>query len=393
MNEIKKLMMISVMFILPACGFNQPKGDAFREYGQPKLKTSWVVSVGHGTDRQDMRLTPVFNDGVIYTASHSGWISAVAAISGKRLWGLPVGHPLAAGVAVSNGYLVVPTADGHVFAYNLHTGHNIWHAKVGNEVLASPVIAGGNVIIRAQQGHVYSFDLAKGGLQWHYHEHAPNLLLRGDGTPLVLGSQVIVGFANGQLVSLSLGTGITLWRDVIQEAHGRNAIERLVDLDAEMAVHDGVIYVAGYQGRLKAIRAADSEVIWDRKISTFTGLSVDNNNVYVTDQKGELLAFSRKDGTLRWKQDKFARTGILTQPKLLSKPNAIVVADEQGCVHVLSREDGHFLNNKCLFKLLPPRPIGRAARHTKITPAPIVMGDRILIYTDSGELVSLRVVS
>ena len=66
----------------------------------------------------------------------------------------------------------------------------------------------------------------------------------------------------------------------------------------------------------------------------------DQSNLYVTDDKGQVLAFDLRTGASVWKQDKLRAR----------RPNAptyhdgyVAVGDFEGYIHWLAREDGHFV--------------------------------------------------
>ena len=71
-----------------------------------------------------------------------------------------------------------------------------------------------------------------------------------------------------------------------------------------------------------------------------TGMDMDAKGVYVSDEKGSVLAFDRSNGSSLWKQDKLSMRG-LSRPLVLGRH--LVVADSQGIVHLLNREDGSFV--------------------------------------------------
>jgi outer membrane protein assembly factor BamB len=66
-------------------------------------------------------------------------------------------------------------------------------------------------------------------------------------------------------------------------------------------------------------------------------VAVDQRFVFVSDDKGEVAAYSRDGGSNAWKNDKLAFRRLSTP---VSIGRAVAVGDYQGYVHFLSREDG-----------------------------------------------------
>jgi outer membrane protein assembly factor BamB len=75
-------------------------------------------------------------------------------------------------------------------------------------------------------------------------------------------------------------------------------------------------------------------------MSSYAGLAVDESNVYVTDDQGQVWALDRFNGNSVWKQDKL-RGRAVTGPAVYG--SSVVVGDFQGYLHWLSKDDGRFL--------------------------------------------------
>ena len=81
---------------------------------------------------------------------------------------------------------------------------------------------------------------------------------------------------------------------------GRSEIERIVDLDGSMALQGNELYVASYQGRLVAIDTRSGRRLWQRNVSSVSGVGVGFGNVYVADDDGTVSAFLRNGQGVRW---------------------------------------------------------------------------------------------
>ncbi|CAG0998809.1 partial Outer membrane protein assembly factor BamB, partial [Rhodocyclaceae bacterium] len=92
-------------------------------------------------------------------------------------------------------------------------------------------------------------------------------------------------------------------------------------------------------GRIACFDQASGSGLWAREMSSRAGLAMDERAIYVSDDKGNVLALVRESGASVWKQDKlFMRA--LSRP--LAIGSRVVVGDYQGVVHLLKRDDGAF---------------------------------------------------
>ena len=73
---------------------------------------------------------------------------------------------------------------------------------------------------------------------------------------------------------------------------GRSDLDRLAD-DGDLAVVGQDIYASGYHLSRRAFAAESGQVLWDRELSSFEGVTADWNNVYSTLETGELVALNR----------------------------------------------------------------------------------------------------
>jgi outer membrane protein assembly factor BamB len=169
---------------------------------------------------------------------------------------------------------------------------------------------------------------------------------------------------------VDLDTGNTEWEAMMSPPSGRSDLERLADVDGRLQVVGQDVYASGYQGRVASLAAESGQVLWAREISTYVGMGADWNNIYVAADSGELIALLRQNGTDVWRTDLLVRR----EP---SSPTSfgltVAVGDFDGYVHFFSNVDG--------------RPVARVrVGKGKISGAPVVIGDRLFVQSESGTL-------
>jgi outer membrane protein assembly factor BamB len=375
-NLIKIATLSVTSILLCACnGFfdkdNTPPPTPLTSYRpEAQVHKLWTTFANFGEESDYLKLVPAVGSNAIFTASKDGSVTAVTKEKGKTLWKKIVKAQLSAGPTADNGLVFIGSRGGHVIALNANTGDFVWQTSVSSEVLSPPAAGDGVVVIKTIDGELTALSENDGHALWHYHQTEPALILRGGSTPVIEGSDVIAGFENGNLAKLTLSEGSMIWQTTVALPQGSFAIQRMVDIDADPVIYNHTIYVATYQGKVAALELGSGKVIWSHDMSSFTGITVDNERVYVSDAKSYLWAFDRESGTVDWRQPQL-EARIISGPALIN--NYVAVGDGQGYLHFLSKTDGHF--------------IARArVSNAAIRVAPVVENGVIYVLTREGYL-------
>lgn len=363
-------------FLTGAGSSNAPKPTALVAF-QPEFNAQpvWSTRIGFGMYKDYLKLGPVV-DNRVFVADASGKVTATNAQSGGKLWQVNTKASITSGPTVGAGLVIVGTADAQIVALNEMTGAQVWRVKLPNAVLAAPQISAGRVLVRTVDGKLCALATQNGQLLWMYDHGSPTLILRVNSVPQVADDKVIAGFADGKLAAYSIDQGKLLWEQTIAYPQGAGQAAQMVDVAADPVIAGDVIFVATYQGKIAAVALQTGQVLWQRDISTYTGLVLGPQLLYVTDAQGGVWAFDRRSGDVIWHQTQLLNRQ-LTAPVLMG--NAVMVADVEGYLHWLSQQDGHL--------------VGRvlAAKGKNIVAAPAVLGNMVYVATTDGHLFAVRV--
>jgi outer membrane protein assembly factor BamB len=260
---------------------------------QVKLKSRWSRGVGDGQGEGLYKINPVLVDNTLFAASAEGDVAAVDAETGRVRWKRDMDLALSGGVGHYGGSIFVGASEGLVMRLSADNGDEIWRTAVSGEVLSAPQGDGQYVIAQTYDGKLMGFDYETGEIRWTYTSDVPVLTLRGTGTPMIIGDNAVAGFADGKVVAINVRSGNVAWEARVAIPQGTSEIERIVDIDGSMALQGSELYVASYQGRVVAIDTRSGRRMWQRNVSSVSGVGVGFGNVYVADDDGTVSGFLR----------------------------------------------------------------------------------------------------
>ena len=319
-----------------------------------------------------LALHPAVAGGRVFTAGRDGDVAAYDAGTGERLWETDTGVPVSGGPGAGPGVVAVGSSDGDVVALDGAGGEVAWRARVSSEVLSAPAVSERIVVVRTIDGKLFGLDAANGERLWVYDRAVPALTLRGTSSPVIARDIVIAGFDNGRLVAVSLDHGQLLWESHVATPAGRTELERLADIDADPVVADGVVYATAFQGRVAAFDLHTGRLLWQRDMSSRTGVGAGRRLLYVTDDESHVWALDRNTGASLWRQGRLERRRV-TRPVEFAE--YVVVADFEGHVHWLSIEDGSFA--------------ARIRAGGGVAAFPVATEAAVYVFDTSGELTAL----
>ena len=335
------------------------------------LKQTWRASVGKAGD---FVFTPALMKGFVYAAGNDGYIVSLDAESGQQKWRIDSGKKLSAGVGAGDGMVIVGTSKGEVLAFDTD-GKPLWQSQVSSEILSAPQTEEGIVVVRTGDSRIFGLDARDGKRKWVYQRATPALTLRSNAGVIITRGAVFAGFAGGKMVALTLANGNVGWESTVALPRGATELERIADITSLPVLGGRAICAAAYQGRVTCFDVQSGNSIWSRDISSIAGMTLDQRYAFISDDKGAVIALDNTSGSSVWKQDKlFARK--ITAPVV--QRGYVAVADLEGFVHLLSREDGSFAARI-------------ATDGSPVRAQPVLLDSGFLVQTRNGGLYALAI--
>lgn len=311
----------------------------------------------------------------IYAAGHKGELAAFDLRTGHLQWRTRLKAPLAGGTAVAGELVTVGASDGQFFAVQAGNGQLRWKVRLNGEVLAPAALSERLIAVRTVDGRLHALSPADGHELWLQEQQVPRLSLRGTGQPVIAGELVLCGFDNGKVIAVNANDGSLQWEATVTPPHGRTEFERLADIDSVVLVDAANVYAVGFQGRIAMLALDTGQVWWSHEASSYRGMTLEDGTLYLATADGDVVALKARTGTELWRQSALAHRRLSS---LASMGDAVVVGDFQGYLHWLDKASG---------ALAARVGTGRA----RISSAPVVVGDLVVVNNDRGQISAYRV--
>ncbi len=325
------------------------------------VRLAWTANVG----QVDFPLNVKVNGNNLALASADGLVVSLDARTGAELWRANVAGRMAAGVGSDGRFAALLTRSNELVT--LDAGREIWRQKLPAQGFTAPLVAGGRVFVLGADRAVTAFDAQSGRKLWNQQRPGESLVLRQAGVLLAVGDTLVAGLS-GRLVGLNPANGSVRWESPIASPRGTNDIERLVDLVGPVSRDGNVVCARAFQAAVGCVDAARGTLLWTKPAFGSVGVHSDDKYLFGVESDGRVVAWQRSNGERAWVSERL-RYRTLTAPLVVGR--SVVVGDEAGLVHWLSREDGSALTRM-------------ATDASGLAAAPVLAGGTLVVVTRNG---------
>ena len=361
----------------------QPGGTPYNATGHVALGSAlrqvWSADAGQGSSSYGkLTASPIVADGRIYTIDTKGRVTAFSP-SGASAWRASVTPPnekdhkgYGGGLAADGGRVFAATGYGWVVALDAASGKKLWEKNLLSPVRSSPTAAGGRVFLVSADGMARALSAADGTELWTYQGLVEKAALLTNTSPAVAGDVVIFPYPSGDVVALRLADGQPAWTESLARTRLASSLGSMTDA-ARPVVDGGAVFAVGHSGRMVATTARDGQRLWSLSVPGIQAPAVAGDTVFVVDTSGQLMAITRRDGKVLW-TTRLPGTSTWSGPVLAG--NRLWLASNKGQLVGADAATG---------KVDAQLNIGAP---TYI--APIVAGGRLYVLTDAGKLVAFQ---
>ena len=332
------------------------------------VRQAWTAKIGA---MDGLALDVHVNANTLTLAAANGEVAAIDARTGGDVWRTQLNLPLAAGVGSDGRWAAVVSQGAQLIV--LDGGREIWRKPLTAQAYTAPLVAGNRVFVLAADRSVSAYDAATGYRLWGQQRPGEPLILRQAGVLMAVGDTLVAGLS-GRLVGFNPDNGVVRWEAPLASPRGTNDVERLVEIVGHTSRVGDNLCARAFQGTVGCIDAARGAVLWTQPAGGSEGLDGDAEMLFGTESNGTVVAWQRADGKRAWTSERL-QFRKLTAPLLLGR--SVVIGDDAGLVHLLSRADAAPLNR------LDTDGSGIAA-------APVAAGDTLVVVTRKGGVYGFR---
>ena len=367
---VSRLLAVGLALLVSACSSapEKPQPAALPSVsGVLKVQKVWSNAIGP----VNSPLLASVHGQQVAIASSQGQLALLDAQTGRDVWRVALGTPIQAGVGGDGQRFAVVTQNNELVA--VESGKVVWRQTLPALSYTPPLVAGARVFVLTGDRSVSAFDGATGQKLWTQQRTSDPLLLRQAGLLTSFGDNLLVGLG-GRLASLNPLTGAVRWETLVGSTRGTNEVERLVDLVAGASRQGQTLCVRAFQAAVSCVDATRGNTLWTRPAQGHVGLDGDETLLFGTESDSKVLAWQRQSGQPVWTQEALRFRG-LTAPLVLGR--SVVLGDDKGLVHFMSRQDGE--------------PLQRLSTDgSAIVGRPVTAGQTLVVVTRTGGVFGFR---
>ncbi|MFT3866342.1 MAG: PQQ-binding-like beta-propeller repeat protein [Solirubrobacterales bacterium] len=260
---------------------------------RPPFKKLWRY-----TERPLLEFPPIYVGGTIYAVNNSGFVFALDAKTGEKLWERRIGRLNASSPTYYKHRLyIVNLVPGHIVKLNAKNGKIIWKKSLPGRAESSPVVVDRSVYFGDEDGYLYSLSTVNGNVRWATQLGGPV-----KAAPAYYGGRLYVGDYGGDMNAVEAKNGKLIWQTGSLGTGVSGG-----EFYSTPAVAFGRVYAGNNDDRVYSFDLSDGELAWTYSTGgyAYSAPAVANTKhspptVYIGSFDGNIYALNAKDGTVRW---------------------------------------------------------------------------------------------
>lgn len=148
--------------------------------------------------KRSITSSPALTEGLVVVGSADYSVYGLEANSGWAVWKARTNKPVVSSPAINEKAAYVGSADGNVYAIDLRSGRVLWKFETGDQVASNPAIYKSALYFGSVDGYVYCVELNNGKLRWKFKTDSAVI-----SSPAVVDDVVYIGSTDRKLYALA----------------------------------------------------------------------------------------------------------------------------------------------------------------------------------------------
>jgi len=270
--------------------------------------------------------SPYIFDDLVYMGDLTGHMRAYDLESGRVVWEANEKHPIQSKVNKLKNNIYYGSKSGRFFARNYLSGKLVYAIDLGAPIESQPIFSKGRAIIHLRNHTIICLDAMTGKVFWRYRRSIPyTTTLQRVSQVMPYGNNLVVGFADGNVVSLSLEEGVLKWEQKISTG------VKFIDVDVSPIVFDKYIVVGSASGPMRFLNPRNGVIEKTIEVNQSHTPYIVKDGIYVGGVYGEIYFI-----------DKFAK--IKKRKKLSDNGISSIIPYKDGLVVSTMGEEVFYLD-------------------------------------------------
>ena len=344
------------------------------------------VTIGDGMEfTRNVVSGPIVADGTVFAMDAAGTVSAHDEHDIRDVkWTSLANHTqsstdvLGGGLAYAEKVLYVTNGNGTMRALVAATGQMKWSITIGAPVRGAPAVSDGILVVLTADNQTFAYDATNGAPKWEHRGIRESAGYFSTISPVISDSTVIACYSSGEMFAIRLETGSVLWNDTLANSARTKASAVFSGIDADPIVQDGVVVVTS-SGEMQASAVLNGRPLWQEPIGAHSTPWSAGNALYVLSDTHDIAALLKRDGSVRWAnslavKDKRDPSKDITPPLYgpILSANSVIILDGNG--------------NLMSFKPTTGERIGSYELASGIVTAPVIANGALYVITKDAKL-------
>lgn len=286
-----------LLFSFVSCAaLNQQVNKVAEKFDTPgptvdSFKVAWVKNLDPVYNTGNLPIgtsSPFIFDDIVYMGNLKGEMQAYELETGKIIWSVSEDKPIQSQANKFGKNIFYGSKTGRLYSRHYLTGKLNYSIDLGSPIESQPIFTNGRIVLHLRNHTVITLDAKTGKVFWRYKRSIPfTTTLQRVSHVLPYENTVLVGFADGYLVSLSLDQGVVSWEQKLSTGF------KFVDVDVTPLYFNGYIVAGSAAGPMRMVNPQNGVI--EKNIEFFQSHTplVDENNLIVGSVFGEVLRIDK----------------------------------------------------------------------------------------------------